>query len=452
MPAPGFDFDLFVVGGGSGGVRAARIAAEHGARVGLAEEYRYGGTCVIRGCIPKKLLVYASTFADAFADARGYGWTVEKPRFDWSALIAAKDAEISRLEAHYHGRLRRAGVQLCAARATVLDPHRVRLANGAEYSASHLLIATGGAPWIPAIPGAELGITSNEIFDLETQPKRMLVVGGGYVACEFAGIMNGLGTHVIQLYRGDQILRGFDADLRDDVAGAMRARGIALEIQRDVTAVEKVEGGLKVSVDNGETHLVDQVLFATGRRPNTAGLGLEPLGVRLAASGAVCVDDWSQTAVPSIFAVGDVTDRFQLTPVAIHEGQAFADTVFGGRPRRSDHALIPTAIFTQPEAATLGLSEADARAAGPVEIYRSRFRPLLNTLAGRQERTMMKLVVEAESRRVLGVHIVGHGAAEMIQLAAVAVRMGATKDDFDATMAVHPTSAEELVTMRAAAA
>ena len=279
MPGTGFDFDLFVVGGGSGGVRAARIAAEHGARVGLAEEYRYGGTCVIRGCIPKKLLVYASAFADAFADARGYGWTVEKPRFDWSALVAAKDAEIARLEAVYHDRLRRAGVQLCAARATVFDPHRVRLANGAEYSASHLLIATGGSPWVPAIPGAELGITSNEIFDLETQPKRMLIVGGGYVACEFAGIMNGLGTHVIQLYRGDQILRGFDQDLRDDVAGGMRARGIALEIQRDVTAVEKVEGGLRVSVDNGETHLVDQVLFATGRRPNTAGLGLEPLGV-----------------------------------------------------------------------------------------------------------------------------------------------------------------------------
>ena len=328
----------------------------------------------------------------------------------------------------------------------------MRLSTGAEYTASHLLVATGGHPWVPAIPGAELGITSNEIFDLETQPKRMLIVGGGYVACEFAGIMNGLGTHVIQLYRGDQILRGFDQDLRDDVAGAMRARGIALEIERDVTRVEKVEGGLRVSVDNGETHVVDQVLFATGRRPNTAGLELEPLGVKLGPNGAVRVDDWSQTTVPSIFAVGDVTDRIQLTPVAIHEGQAFADTVFGGRPRRSDHTHIPTAIFTQPEAATLGLSEADARAQGPVEIYRTRFRPLLATLSGRQERTMMKLVVEADTRRVVGVHIIGHGAADMIQLAAVAVRMGATKDDFDRTMPVHPTSAEELVTLRAAAA
>ncbi|HET9069136.1 MAG TPA: glutathione-disulfide reductase [Amaricoccus sp.] len=447
-PGSAFDFDLFVIGGGSGGVRAARIAAEHGARVGLAEEFRYGGTCVIRGCIPKKLLVYASAFSDAFEDARGYGWTIEPPRFDWPALIAAKDAEISRLEAAYHDRLRNAGVQLCGVRATLLDPHRVRLANGAEYSASHILVATGGHPVVPAIPGAELGITSNEIFDLETQPKRLLIVGGGYVACEFAGIMNGLGTHVIQLYRGEQILRGFDQDLRDDVAAAMRARGVALEIQRGVVAVEKLESGLRVSVDNGESHVVDQVLFATGRRPNTAGLGLEPLGVKLGPGGAVSVDDWSQTAVPSIFAVGDVTDRVALTPVAVHEGHAFADTVFGGRPRRSDHDHIPTAIFTQPEAATLGLSEADARARGPVEVYRTRFRPLLATLSGRQERTMMKLVVEAESRRVVGVHIAGHAAAEMIQLAAVAVRMGATKEDFDRTMAVHPTSAEELVTMR----
>ena len=447
-----FDFDLFVIGGGSGGVRAARIAAEAGARVALAEEYRYGGTCVIRGCVPKKLLVYASSFADAFADARGYGWSVGAPRFDWPALIAAKDAEISRLESVYHERLRRAGVQLFAARAVVADAHRVRLANGAEYTASHLLIATGGRPFVPDIPGAELGITSNELFDLPTQPKRMLIVGGGYVACEFAGIMNGLGTHVIQCYRGEQILRGFDQELRDHVAGAMRARGVVLEIMRDVTAIEKVGQGLAVSIDNGETHVVDTVLFATGRDPNTAGLGLEALGVGIGANGAVAVDDWSQTAVPSIFAVGDVTDRFALTPVAVHEGHAFAETVFAARPRRSDHTLIPTAIFTQPEAAALGLTEADARARGAVEIYRARFRPLLNTLSGRQERTLMKLVVEAGSRRVLGVHIVGHGAAEMIQLAAVAVRMGATKDDFDRTMAVHPTSAEELVTMHASAA
>ncbi|WP_297973313.1 glutathione-disulfide reductase [uncultured Amaricoccus sp.] len=448
MPDSAFDFDLFVIGGGSGGVRAARIAAEHGARVGLAEEFRYGGTCVIRGCIPKKLLVYAAGFADHFEDARGYGWTVEGVRFDWPALVAAKDAEIARLEAAYADRLRQAGVQLCASRASLLDAHRVRLANGAEYRASHILVATGGSPFVPAIPGAELGITSNEIFDLPVRPDRLLIVGGGYVACEFAGIMNGLGTHVTQLYRGEQILRGFDEDLRDELAGAMRARGVALEVQRDVVAVEKAADGLLVTADNGETHLVDQVLFATGRRPNTAGLGLEPLGVELQANGAVRVDAWSQTAVPSIFAVGDVTDRVALTPVAIDEGQAFADTVFGGAARRTDHSLVPKAVFTQPPSATLGLTEAEARQKGPVEIYRTRFRPLLNTLSGRQERTMMKLVVGAKDRRVLGVHLVGEGAAEMVQLAAIAVGMGATKDDFDRTMALHPTSAEELVIMR----
>ena len=444
----GFDFDLFVIGGGSGGVRAARVAAEAGARVGLAEEYRYGGTCVIRGCIPKKLLVYASRFADDFEDAEGYGWTVGAPTFDWRRLIAAKDAEIARLEAVYHDGLRRAGVQLCAVRARVLDPHRVRLANGAEYSAKHLLIATGARPFVPDIPGAELGITSNEMFGLDEQPKRLAIVGGGYVACEFAGIMNGLGTRVIQLYRGDQILRGFDGDLRDHLADAMRARGVVLEIQRDVAGIERTDGGLRITVDNGEAHDVDQVLFATGRNPNSEGLGLEELGVGIGANGAIAVDDWSQTAVPSIFAVGDVTDRDALTPVAIHEGHAFADTVFGGRPRPSDHRLIPTAIFTRPEAAAIGATEADARAAGPVEVYRSVFRPLLNTLAGREEGMLMKLVVAAEGGRVLGVHVVGHGAAEIIQLAAVAMRMGATKDDLDRTMAVHPTAAEELVTMR----
>jgi glutathione reductase (NADPH) len=447
-----FDFDLFVIGGGSGGVRAARVAAEAGARVALAEEYRYGGTCVIRGCVPKKLLVYASGFRDAFEDAAGYGWTVGEARFDWAALIAAKDAEIARLEAVYHDALRKTGVQLFGVRAAVTDPHSVRLANGAAYTAKHLLIATGARPFVPDIPGAELGITSNDMFELEAQPKRMIIVGGGYVACEFAGIMNGLGTHVTQLYRGDQILRGFDDDLRNHLAAAMRARGIVLEIQRDVAGIERTEAGLKVTLDNGETHVVDQVMFATGRNPNTAGLGLEALGVGIAANGAVEVDDWSQTAVPSIYAVGDVTDRVALTPVAVHEGHAFADTLFGGRPRASDHAMIATAVFTQPEAGTLGMTERAARAAGPVEVYRTAFRPLLNTLSGRAERMLMKLVVAADSRRVLGVHIVGHGASEMVQLAAVALRMGATKQDFDRTMAVHPTAAEELVTMHAPAA
>jgi glutathione reductase (NADPH) len=397
-------------------------------------------------------MVYAAGFADAFEDAVGYGWKVGPARFDWSDLIAAKDAEISRLEAVYHDGLRRAGVQLFGARAVVADAHRVRLASGAEYSATHILIATGGQPSLPESPGVGLGVTSTEMFQLETQPRRMIIVGGGYVACEFAAIMNGLGTHVTQLYRGDQILRGFDADMRDHVAAAMRARGIVLEIQRDVTSIAREDDGLRVELDNGETHVVDIVLFATGRNPNTAGLGLERLGVELKANGAVAVDAWSQSGVPSIFAVGDVTDRAALTPVAIREGEAFARTVFAAKPVKPDHLLIPTAVFTRPELGTIGQTEAEARAEGEVEIYRSRFRPMAHVLAGRAEKMLMKLVVAAGSGRVLGCHIVGQGAAEMIQLAAVAIRMGATKDDFDSTMAVHPTAAEELVTMRSSAA
>ena len=327
----------------------------------------------------------------------------------------------------------------------------MRLATGAEYSAKHLLIATGARPFVPELPGAELGITSNEMFGLAELPERMVVVGGGYVACEFAGIMAGLGTRVIQLYRGEQILRGFDDDLREHVAGAMRDRGIVIEVCRDVAGIERDGERLAVRVDNGETHVVDQVLFATGRNPNTEGLGLEALGVGIAANGAVEVDQWSQTAVPSIYAVGDVTDRHPLTPVAIAEAQAFAETVFEGRPRPVDHSLIPTAVFTRPEAATVGLSEAEAARRGPVETYETRFRPLAGTLSGRSERMLMKLVVDAASRKVLGVHLVGPGSAELIQLAAVALRMGARKDDFDATIAVHPTAAEELVTLRAPA-
>jgi glutathione reductase (NADPH) len=443
-----FDFELFVIGGGSGGVRAARVAAQAGARVALAEEYRYGGTCVIRGCVPKKLMVYASSFSEAFEDAPGFGWTVEGARFDWADFIAAKDAEISRLEAAYHGNLQKAGVQLFGCRAVLADAHCIELATGARYSAKHILVATGGAPFVPDIPGAELGITSNEMFDLERQPSRLAIVGGGYVACEFAGIMNGLGTRVIQIHRGDQILRGFDQDIRDHLADAMRARGVTLEIQRDLARIERAGDELRVVFDNGETHLVDKVLFATGRRPTSAGLGLEALGVEIAGNGAIAVDEWSQTAVPSIYAVGDVTDREALTPVAIREGHAFADTLFGGRPTRPDHRLIPSAVFTRPEVGTVGLTEAEARERYPVEIYRSCFRPMAATLSGRDERVMMKLVVNAQTRVVLGAHLVGHAAAEMVQLIAIPLRMAATKEDFDATMAVHPTAAEELVTMR----
>jgi glutathione reductase (NADPH) len=394
-------------------------------------------------------MVYASGFATAFEDARGFGWSAEAPRFDWRRFIAAKDAEISRLESAYHDRLRRAGVQLCGVRATLADAHRVRLANGAEYRTRHVLIATGARPFVPAFPGADLGITSDDIFGLETQPERMVIVGGGYVACEFAGIMNGLGTHVTLLYRGGQILRGFDDDVRDQVARAMRSRGIAIEIQRDVAAIERVGGRLLLRADNGETHPADQVLLATGRNPNTAGLGLEALGVGIGPRGEVEVDQWSQTKVPSIYAVGDVTGREELTPLAIRDGQAFADTVFGGKPTPVDHSLVPTAVFTQPEVAVVGATEAEARATGPVAVHESVFRPMPNTISGRDERMLMKLVAEPASGRILGVHIVGPGAAEMIQLAAVAMGMGATKADFDRTIAVHPTAAEELVTMHA---
>ncbi len=451
-PEGAFDFDLFVIGGGSGGVRAARIAAEAGARVGLAEEFRMGGTCVIRGCVPKKLMVYASDFADAFEDAAGYGWSLGPASFDWGRLVAAKEAEITRLEGIYAGNLGRAGVEVFATRAVVADPHRVRLGDGAERTAKHILIATGARPFVPDIPGAELGITSNEIFDLAAQPGRLLIVGGGYIACEFAGIMNGLGTEVTQVYRGTQILRGFDEDVRAHVAEAMAARGIGIVTGRTPASIVREDGALRVTLDDGAQHVADQVLFATGRVPNTGGLGLEALGVRLAADGAVIVDDWSQTAVPSIYAVGDVNGRAALTPVAIREGHAFADTVFGGRPVKVDHGLIPTAVFTRPEIGTVGLTEAEARARGAVEIYRTRFRPMLNVIAGRDERMLMKLVVAAEGRRVVGCHIVGHGAGEMMQLAAIAIGMGATKEDFDRTIAVHPTAAEELVTLRTAVA
>ena len=327
-----FDFDLFVIGGGSGGVRAARVAAQAGAKVALAEEYRYGGTCVIRGCVPKKLFVYASSFPEAFEDAAGYGWTVGPWSFDWATFMSGMNAEISRLEAIYHDNLRKAGVQLFGTRATIADPHRITLATGAEYSAKHILVATGGAPFVPDLPGAELGITSNEMFKLEKQPERIMIIGGGYIACEFAGIMNGLGTHVTQMYRGDQILRGFDEDVRDHVAEAMRRRGIVLEIQRDITAIEKDGDRLAVTCDNGERHNVDQVMFATGRNPNSAGLGLEDLGVGIKRNGAIEVDEWSQSVIPSIHAVGDVTHRAALTPVAIREGEAFARTVFKAEP------------------------------------------------------------------------------------------------------------------------
>jgi glutathione reductase (NADPH) len=443
-----FDYDLFVIGGGSGGVRAARVAAGYGAKVALAESYRMGGTCVIRGCVPKKLMMYAAAFRDHFENAAGYGWTVGEPSFDWSRLKAARDAEIARLESVYRGLLTRSGVHLFSCRATIADPHTVALEDGGRITARHILVAVGGHPWTPPLPGIEHAITSDDIFLLEEQPKRMLIVGGGYVACEFAGIMNGLGSEVRQFYRGDQILRGFDDEVRDHVADAMRERGIILEIRRDISRIEKAEDGLVVTADNGETVRVDAVLMATGRRPATAGLGLEAAGVELAPSGAVPVDRWSQTRIPSIYAVGDVTERVELTPAAIREGQAFADTVFGDRPTPVDHAVVPSAVFTIPEVASVGPGEAEARAACEITVFRTRFRPMLHILAGRAETMLIKLIVRALDHKVLACHIVGQGAAEIIQLAATAIGMGATKEDFDRTLAVHPTAAEELVTMR----
>lgn len=444
-----FDVDLFVIGGGSGGVRAARIAAaEGGARVALAEESRMGGTCVIRGCVPKKLMVFASDFPTQIADARAYGWDVQPGAFDWTRFRTALEAELSRLEAAYRGTLTGAGVQVHDTRATVEDAHAVRLATGERITAKHILIATGGRPFVPDIPGADLAVTSNEMFHLPALPRRALVVGGGYIASEFAGILHGLGVQTTQYYRGAQILRGFDDEARGHVSNAMQAAGIAIHCGTDVLRLERTPGGIRAVATDGTEREFDLVLYATGRRPNSAGLGLEALGVELGRHGEVVVDDWSQTAVPSIHAVGDVTNRVNLTPVAIREGHAFADTVFRGVPTKFDHGLIASAVFTRPELGTVGLSEEAARALGPIEVYAATFRPMQTLFAGRQDRVLMKLVVDAASRKVLGCHIVGPGAGEMIQLAAIPIGMGATKEDFDRTVAVHPTMAEELVTMR----
>lgn len=446
-----FDHDLFVIGGGSGGVRAARIAAgEHGANVALAEEYRMGGTCVIRGCVPKKLMVFASGYRAAMEDAQAYGWNVRQEGFDWARFRGQLDRELDRLEAAYRGGLSGAGVVVHDSRATLVDPHTVRLASGQTVSAKHILIATGGRPFIPDVPGAELAITSNEVFRLDTLPRSVLIVGGGFIACEFACIMNGLGVEVTQFYRGAQILRGFDDEARGHVAELIRETGMTIHCGTDVLSMARAEGGgIRVKATDGSDRTYDAVVYATGRVPNTDGLGLAEAGVTLGRKGEVLVDGWSQSNIPSVYAVGDVTDRINLTPVAIREGHAFADTVFGAIPRQADHELVASAVFTQPfELGTVGMTEEAAREAGPIEVYATSFRPMKSMFAGRDARVMMKLIVSAENRRVLGCHIVAPEAGEMIQLAAIAVKMGATKEEFDRTCAVHPTMSEELVTMR----
>ena len=464
-----FDYDLFVIGAGSGGVRASRIASSLGARVAVAESHRAGGTCVIRGCVPKKLLAYAAHFHEDFEDARGYGWSVPEATFSWPALIEAKNREIARLEGIYEKLLANAGVTLMHGRATLIDAHTVEM-DGKRFTAKNILVATGGWPVKPAMPGAELGITSNEAFELKELPKRVLMVGGGYIAVEFAGIFRGLGAEVTLSYRGEEILRGFDDDVRKHLRGEIEGKGIKVLLGHQVAAIER-DGGyggngsdgsnsaqaggrngvpLRVRSGNGAPGLiVDAVMFATGRIPNTANLGLQNAGVKLDAGGAVVVDEFSRTSAPNIYAVGDVTDRVQLTPVAIREGQAVAQTLFGARPVSVTHNNIPSAVFSQPPVGTVGDTEVQAIAKyGKVEVYQATFRPMKHTLSGRSEKTYMKLLVDAASQKVVGAHMVGVDAPEIIQGIGIAVVAGLTKQQFDETAGIHPTAAEEFVTMK----
>ena len=449
------DVDLFVIGAGSGGVRAARIASSYGARVMVAEEFRVGGTCVIRGCVPKKLLVYASRFGHEFEDAAGFGWSVPvAPTFSWQTLIANKDREIDRLEAAYVSTLERFKVEIVRARAVIEDAHTIRLSTGARVRAETILIATGGWPHMgPNIPGLEHVISSNEAFHLTELPKRIVVQGGGYIAVEFACIFAGLGSEVTLVYRGENILRGFDDDIREHLRLEMETRGIKVLCGHTVDAVEKAGDEFSVKLSDGTAIAADKVMFAIGRRPNIMGIGCEALKIDCHEHGGIQVDDYSRTSVPNIYAVGDVTNRVNLTPVAIREGHAFADTLYGGKPTKVDHHNVPTAVFSEPELGVIGLTEAQARAEfDTVDVYKTSFRPMKATLSGRATRVFMKLLVDVASDRVVGCHIAGPDAGELIQVIGIAVKMGATKADFDATMAVHPTMAEDLVTMRERAA
>jgi glutathione reductase (NADPH) len=444
-----FDFDLFVIGAGSGGVRAARIAAGHGARVGICESSRVGGTCVIRGCVPKKLLSYAAHFHEEFEDAAGYGWEVGETRFSWSRLIENKDREIDRLNKVYLGLLENSGVKLYQAHGKMLSPHEVQV--GEEtVSADKILIATGARPWVPDIPGAEHSITSDEAFHLESLPESVVVIGGGFIACEFAGIFNGLGSKVVQLYRGEQILRGFDDDVRHTLAAELQKKGIEIQLNINVTElIRQTDGHINIKLDDGSELQAETVMFATGRVPNVRGLGLQDAGVHALPGGMIPVDEYSQTNLKNVFAVGDVTNRVNLTPVALMEGHAFADSEFGGNPRPVNHRFIPSAVFSHPPVATVGFTEKEAAIHyGQLDVYKSVFTPMKHTLSGRQEKTMMKLLVQSSSDKVVGLHVVGMDAPEIVQGFAVAIKSGLTKKQFDLTTGIHPTAAEELVTMR----
>ncbi len=447
---PEYDFDLFVIGGGSGGVRAGRMAAGRGIKVGIAEEFRYGGTCVIRGCVPKKLFVYASHFAEEFEDAAGFGWQVGERRFDWPTLIANKDKEIARLSAMYERGLNNAGAEIIHSRAELRDAHTIHLlTDNRTVTVDKILIATGGWPSLPKIPGIEHAITSNEAFHLPQLPRRAIVAGGGYIAVEFAGIFHGLGVETKLLYRGAEILRGFDMDVRTMLRREMAKKGMDVRVNANPAKIEKRGAALIVTLDDGATIETDCVMYATGRKPNIAGLGLDAAGIAVNAKGAIAVDEYSHTNVENIWALGDVTDRVNLTPVAIHEAMCFVSTVFGGKPLPVDHELIPTAVFSQPGIGACGMTEEAARQRHKnIDIYKAEFRPMKHTLSGREERMLMKLIINADTDKVLGCHILGADAGEMIQCLGVAIKMGATKADFDATMAVHPTAAEEFVTMR----
>jgi glutathione reductase (NADPH) len=442
-----FDYDYFVIGAGSGGVASSRRAAAFGARVAIAEAVRVGGTCVLRGCVPKKLLIYGAHYHEEFEDARGYGWTIDNAALDWGKLIAAKDRELDRLNAIYLKMLEGSKVEIINAHASIAAPHTVKIGNRI-VSAKHILVATGGRPELPAIPGIEHVITSNEALDLKRLPRRMVIVGGGYIAVEFAGIFNAAGVEVTELIRSDQILRGFDADIRAHLSTEMQKKGIKIRHMTKLVRIDKVADGFRLMTDAGELIETDLIMYATGRVPNTEGLGLEAIGVHLNKRGAIAVDEWQKTTVPGIYAIGDVTDRINLTPVAIAEGRALAETLFNDNPLKMDHACVPSAVFSQPPVGTVGMSEERARQHHEVEIYRATFRPMKHTISGRDEKAMMKLVVDRVSNKVLGVHMVGADSPEIIQGIAIAVKAGLTKRDFDRTVAIHPTSAEEFVLMR----